>query len=98
MHESVLTAENMIKKGWPCNTICSLCFCMEEITIHLLTEWNYTEAVWNLLAANLAPKLWLLQLGRYTNGVGTPHFTGTNKERKKKKAWHADKVDLERKK
>jgi hypothetical protein len=37
MHNRVLTADNMSKKIWPCNPLCSLCFCMEETGSHLLT-------------------------------------------------------------
>jgi hypothetical protein len=50
MHNKVLTADNMLKKSWPCNPKCALCFCMEETTSHLLTECNFTEATWNLSA------------------------------------------------
>jgi hypothetical protein len=41
----------MLKKKWPCNPTCSLYYCMNETTVHLLTECNYTEATWNLVAA-----------------------------------------------
>jgi hypothetical protein len=43
MHDRVLTADNMIKKNWQCNSVCSLCFYMHE-TSHLVTQCNYTEA------------------------------------------------------
>jgi hypothetical protein len=46
----VLTAENMIKRNWPCDYYCSLCLCIHETTNHLLTRCNYTEAVWNEIA------------------------------------------------
>jgi hypothetical protein len=52
MHNKVLTADNMLKKNWPCDPICSLCFCMEEITPHLLTSCNFSEVVWNIVATN----------------------------------------------
>jgi hypothetical protein len=53
MHNKVLTAENMLKKHWPCNQFCSFCLCCQETTPHMLTECNYTEAVWNIVATSL---------------------------------------------
>jgi hypothetical protein len=60
LHNRVLTSDNMIIKNWPCNPICSLCSCLHETTSHILTECNFTEATWNLVA----PKFGLL--GYYT--------------------------------
>jgi hypothetical protein len=74
MHNKVLTADNMLKKSWPCNPNCALCFCMEETTSHLLTECNFTEATWNFtagtfdlpnyqtMAATGGPEQWLNHL------------------------------------
>jgi hypothetical protein len=53
LHSRVLTADNMLKRNWPCNQSCSFCLCMDETTPHLLTSCNYTEAVWNLIATRL---------------------------------------------
>jgi hypothetical protein len=53
LHDRVLTAENMAKKKWPCNLFCTLCLCINETTSHLLTQCNYTEATWNLVALSL---------------------------------------------
>jgi hypothetical protein len=47
LHDKILTADNMLKKHSPCNQTCSLCFCMEETTAHLLTHCNFSEAAWN---------------------------------------------------
>jgi hypothetical protein len=47
MHDRVLTANNMLKKNWSCEYNWSL----HETTEHLLIQCNYTEAVWNLVAA-----------------------------------------------
>jgi hypothetical protein len=54
MRNRILTAENMIKKGWPCFHICSFCLCSHETTKHLLVDCNYAEVVWNLIAAALS--------------------------------------------
>jgi hypothetical protein len=45
-----LTADNMLKKNWPCNQTCSLCFCMDETTTHLLMKCKFLEAAWNMIA------------------------------------------------
>jgi hypothetical protein len=37
MHDRVLTADNMMKKNWPCDLDCSLCLCMQETTEDMLT-------------------------------------------------------------
>lgn len=41
------TADNLLKKNWPCDPNCSLCYCLSETSKHLLTECNFTEAVWD---------------------------------------------------
>jgi hypothetical protein len=43
----------MTKRNWLCEHLCSLCLYMHETSEHLLTQCNYSEAVWNLLAASL---------------------------------------------
>jgi hypothetical protein len=40
----------MLQKGWHCDPVCPLCFCMEETTPHLLTYCNFAKAVWNIIA------------------------------------------------
>jgi hypothetical protein len=50
LHNKALTVDNMIKKYWECNPICSLCFCQQETTAHLLIHCNYAEALWNIIA------------------------------------------------
>jgi hypothetical protein len=40
-------------KKWPCNVNCSLCYCINETTSHLLIGCNFTEVVWNLVASTL---------------------------------------------
>jgi hypothetical protein len=50
MHDKVLTADNMLKRNWECNYNCSLCLYLHETTQHLLTQCNFIEAAWNLVA------------------------------------------------
>jgi hypothetical protein len=45
MHNTVLTIDNMMKRNWPCDHLCSFCQCFVETTKHLLCECNYAEAV-----------------------------------------------------
>lgn len=79
MHDRVLTADNLAKRNWPHNEFCILCLAVNETTDHLLTQCNYTEALWNLVASryNLpryqelnnvqGTKNWILSL-RQSNG------------------------------
>jgi hypothetical protein len=48
MHNRTLTTDNKLKKNWQCNPTCSLCYYQQETAPHLLTQCNYTEALWNL--------------------------------------------------
>jgi hypothetical protein len=50
MHNKMLTTDNMVKKNWECNLICSFCFCLPETANHLLTQYNYTEVLWQSFA------------------------------------------------
>jgi hypothetical protein len=50
MHNRALTADNMLKKNWPCDPIYPLCFCLPESMEHLLTGCDFAEAVWKLIA------------------------------------------------
>jgi hypothetical protein len=45
MHNRILTADNMIKRNWTCEQLCSFCHCFMETTKHLLCDCNYTKAV-----------------------------------------------------
>jgi hypothetical protein len=44
------TTDILIKKNWPCDPLCALCFCMNETCDHILTECNFAEAVWDKIA------------------------------------------------
>jgi hypothetical protein len=48
-----LTVDNMIKRNWTCDPLCSFYLCMRETFDHLFSQCNYTEAVWNLAAPRL---------------------------------------------
>jgi hypothetical protein len=67
MHERVLTADNLLKRNWPCNEYCSLYYCLHETTEHLLIQYNYIEVVWNDAAEKFSlPSFSVL------SGVGGP--------------------------
>jgi hypothetical protein len=53
-HDRVLTTDNMAKRGWECNPMCSFCYCQFETTTHLLCHCNYAEVVWNLVAVRFS--------------------------------------------
>ncbi|GJN05940.1 hypothetical protein PR202_ga23619 [Eleusine coracana subsp. coracana] len=79
MHNRVLTADNMSKRNRPCNPICRLCLCTNETTSHLLTECNFSEAVWDRVAStfnlpnystmrtNVAPAGWVNHILAFGN-------------------------------
>jgi hypothetical protein len=50
MHNKPLTADNMMKRNWECNPECPLCFCQHETASHILTECNFTEALWRAVS------------------------------------------------
>jgi hypothetical protein len=52
LHNKTLTTDNIAKKSWPKNPLCSLCYCEPETAHHLLAGCNYTEALWNITAAH----------------------------------------------
>jgi hypothetical protein len=43
-HNKALTIDNLMKKNWPCNPNCALCYCVPETNNHLI-ECNFTRAV-----------------------------------------------------
>jgi hypothetical protein len=47
------TTDNLMKKHYPRDPICPLCFSEPETNDHLHTECNYTEAVWDRVATSL---------------------------------------------
>jgi hypothetical protein len=53
LHNRALTADVMQKKNWPCESLCSLYFCIQETDDHLLCKCNYTEALWRAVSGDL---------------------------------------------
>jgi hypothetical protein len=45
--------DNLLKKNWPCEPECPLCYCINETYEHLLTECNFTEVVWDKIVQDL---------------------------------------------
>jgi hypothetical protein len=41
------TTDNLLKKGWPGNPNCALCYCESETNDHLFTECNFSKDVWD---------------------------------------------------
>jgi hypothetical protein len=50
LHNKTQTVDNLLKKNWHGATECSLCLSQQETTAHLLTQCNFSEALWNLAA------------------------------------------------
>jgi hypothetical protein len=57
LHKKILTADNLLKRGWPCNPICCLCNSAPETILHLCKDCPFSREVWNkvLSWANLPP-------------------------------------------
>ena len=48
-----LTADNLQKRGWPNDPICSLCHLHPETAVHLLINCTYARQVWRLIFARI---------------------------------------------
>ena len=46
--ERCLTADNLAKRGWPHNPLCSLCLQEPESATHLLTTCSFAKEIWHL--------------------------------------------------
>jgi hypothetical protein len=46
----ILTADNLVRRNWPCNPICSLCDQELETAAHLCLTCSFAKEVWFLVA------------------------------------------------
>ena len=46
----VLTADALIKRNWPCNTMCPLCDQEDETIAHITINCSYAKQVWNVMS------------------------------------------------
>lgn len=85
LHNRVLTADNMTKRNWSCNLTCPLCYSEQETVAHLTTECNYTEALWNRIAAiyNLPNYASMPTVGESIEWVRSILSMGGKKDKKK---------------
>ena len=49
LHNGILTADNLRKKGWALPSRCPLCTCAEETVDHLLLFCDFTKDVWKAM-------------------------------------------------
>jgi hypothetical protein len=56
LRNRILTADNLQKRGWPCNLICCLCNLSQESMPHLGKDCPFSIEVWNMILswANLS--------------------------------------------
>jgi hypothetical protein len=47
LHKRILTADNLQKRGWPCNPICCLCNSAPETILHLCKDCPFSREVWS---------------------------------------------------
>jgi hypothetical protein len=45
-HKRILTADNLHKRGWPCNPICCLCNSAPKTILHLCKDCPFSREVW----------------------------------------------------
>jgi hypothetical protein len=55
-HNSILTYNNLKKRGWEGPSRCPLCRDHEETPEHLLFECGYSKEVWSLLLGGVPPR------------------------------------------
>jgi hypothetical protein len=79
------TADNLLKKNWPCNPSCTLCFCLPESCDHLLTECNFMEEVWDLVAQSFQvhPAIAPFHKGSIIDWILAISRTGSKKEQRR---------------
>lgn len=46
VHQRCLTADNLIRRGWPSNDCCPLCMTEQECCTHLFVHCRYTQHLW----------------------------------------------------
>lgn len=49
VHGKCLTADNLLRRGWPANTSCPLCLSELENCTHLFVHCRFTQQLWRLL-------------------------------------------------
>jgi len=53
LHKSILTSENLKRKGWEWSSRCPLCKEYEETTDHVFLLWSFAREVWSLILGPL---------------------------------------------
>lgn len=51
LHQKTLTADNLLRRHWPCDWIYCLCRSVFEDANHLARECSFTTIVWNLVCS-----------------------------------------------
>ncbi|KAJ3693709.1 hypothetical protein LUZ60_009189 [Juncus effusus] len=52
IHGKILTADNLLKRGWPSNPCCVMCLRAHETGSHLLSDCPYAMGVWTHILAH----------------------------------------------
>jgi hypothetical protein len=86
LHNRAPMSDNLQKNHCPCNPICSLCLCQQETAQHLFTQCNYSEALWNSIAAkyNLPGYVSFINLEGPTDWITFIMSSGRKKEKNRK--------------
>jgi hypothetical protein len=79
-----LTTDNLMKKNWTCDPCCPLCFREPETNNHILTECNFTEAVWDRVAHSFQvhPELLAFQKGDVAGWISAVARAGPRRQQR----------------
>lgn len=89
VHERIQTADNLIKKRWPCDPSCALCYCIPETAEHLLTHCNFAEAVWDKVVQALDIQQPLQNFQRQHQAMATCHTSLWERKATEGKCWNS---------
>ena len=53
LHDSILSWDNLVKRGWEGPSRCPLCVCYEETSIHLFLQCPFALDMWNIFLDQL---------------------------------------------
>ena len=53
LHDSILSWDNLIKRGWEGPSRCPLCACHEETSVHIFLLCAFSLDLWNMILGQL---------------------------------------------
>jgi ribonuclease HI/exonuclease III len=78
LHDSILTWDNLSKRGWEGPSRCPLCACQAETSVHLFLLCPFALELWNLILGQLNVPLPASVTSLFTSWVVLAPFSFTN--------------------